>query len=157
MIHPDTTLRWVSDAVGFGVFATADIPRGTVTWVLDPLDQRITPTRAAQLGAPWAPVLRRFGYFDAEGNVVLSWDHARFVNHCCEPNTASGGDDRFEIALRDIRAGETMGSQRQTGPDAMAKHDAAKRFSRFQIEVGCGCRARRFPGIPLFFRTRPAT
>ena len=96
------------DAVGFGVFATADIPRGTITWVLDPLDQRISPTRAGVLGPKWAGVLRRFGYFDAQGNVVISWDHARFVNHCCEPNTASGGDDRFEIALRDIRAGEQL-------------------------------------------------
>jgi hypothetical protein len=29
VIHPDTELRFVSDEIGYGVFATALIPRGT--------------------------------------------------------------------------------------------------------------------------------
>ena len=33
MIHPDTELRFISDEVGYGVFATALIGRGTITWV----------------------------------------------------------------------------------------------------------------------------
>jgi uncharacterized protein len=33
MVHPDTTLAFVSDAVGYGVVATRRIPRGTVVWV----------------------------------------------------------------------------------------------------------------------------
>ena len=45
MIHPDTEVRRVDDVVGVGVFATALIPRGTLTWALDPLDQLLTPER----------------------------------------------------------------------------------------------------------------
>ena len=39
MIHPDTELRYVNDAIGYGVFATRHIPCGTITWVRDHLDQ----------------------------------------------------------------------------------------------------------------------
>ena len=39
MVHPDTELRFVSPAIGWGVFATRDIPTGTITWALDVLDQ----------------------------------------------------------------------------------------------------------------------
>ena len=33
MIHPDTELRFIDATLGFGVFATRFIRRGTVTWV----------------------------------------------------------------------------------------------------------------------------
>ena len=108
MIHPDTVVAQVSPDVGLGVFATRRIPRGTITWVLDPLDQRFSPRQLEQLGPVFGPVLRRYGYPDEEGMWVLSWDHGRLVNHSCAPNCASGGDDHFEVALRDIEAGEQL-------------------------------------------------
>jgi hypothetical protein len=42
MVHPDTELRFVSPAIGWGVFATRDIPTGTITWALDALDQHFS-------------------------------------------------------------------------------------------------------------------
>lgn len=108
MIHPDTELRFVSPAVGYGVFATRRIPRGTVTWILDPLDQLLPPTRVAELSPANQDLLIRYAYLDQRGNTVLSWDHGRFVNHSCDSSTASGGNDEFEIALRDIEAGEEI-------------------------------------------------
>jgi len=108
MIHPDTELRFVSPAVGYGVFATRRIPRGTLTWVLDPLDQLLPPGRARELEPGYGDLLLRYAYLDRAGNTVLSWDHGRFVNHSCDSSVASGGNDEFEIALRDIEAGEEI-------------------------------------------------
>lgn len=108
MIHPDTELRFVSPEVGYGVFATRRIPRGTITWALDPLDRRWSALEAEALGPAFEPILRRYGYLDEEGQRVISWDHGRYVNHSCAPSTASGGDDHFEVALRDIEAGEEI-------------------------------------------------
>ena len=108
MIHPDTELRFVSPEVGYGVFATRRIPRGTITWALDPLDRRWSALEAEALGPAFEPILRRYGYLDDEGKRVISWDHGRYVNHSCAPSTASGGDDHFEVALRDIEVGEEI-------------------------------------------------
>ncbi|MGE3853378.1 MAG: SET domain-containing protein, partial [Planctomycetota bacterium] len=39
--------------------------------------------------------------------LVLSWDHARFVNHSCDPNCIGAWMD-FEMAIRDIHPGEEL-------------------------------------------------
>ena len=41
MLHPDTELRVVSADIGFGVFATALIPKGTIVYIKDPLEIEI--------------------------------------------------------------------------------------------------------------------
>lgn len=41
MIHPDTKLNFVSKSIGYGVFATKFISKGTITWVLDELDKKL--------------------------------------------------------------------------------------------------------------------
>jgi uncharacterized protein len=107
MIHPATELRHVNDAIGYGVFATAFIPAGTITWVWDELDQTFTEEQAQALPAQYRPILDRYGFTDAAGRLVLCWDHARFVNHSCEATCLSAGFD-FEIAIRDIRPGEEL-------------------------------------------------
>ena len=43
MLHPHTELRHVSKQIGYGVFATQLIPKGTITWVRDDLDQTFSP------------------------------------------------------------------------------------------------------------------
>lgn len=106
MIHPATELRRVGARIGYGVFATAPIPSGTVTWVHDPFDQRFTVDAAEQL----APVLRvaldRYAYRDLDGAYLLCWDHARFNNHSCRPACRTIGD--FDLAVRDIAAGDEL-------------------------------------------------
>src|SRR5690606_35792640 len=88
-------------------FATRDIPRGTIVWVLDELDQRISPERVRQLGPRYERMLDRYAYASADGSFILCWDLARFVNHSCEPNAVSTGWE-IDVALRDIAAGEEL-------------------------------------------------
>src|SRR6185295_12796986 len=46
-------------------------------------------------------------YMNGDGEYVLCWDHARFINHSCDATSLSPGFD-FEIAVRDIQAGEQL-------------------------------------------------
>lgn len=107
MVHPDTELRFVSPSIGWGVFATRPIPRGTIVWALDRLDQRFTNAQRAELPAYAQAQLDKYSYVDARGDHVLCWDHARFFNHSCNANCLSVGYD-FELAVRDIAAGEEL-------------------------------------------------
>lgn len=107
MIHPDTRLQFVAPDLGHGVVASAPIPCGTVTWVLDPLDQVFTD---AQLGA--LPAALRFDrerntFVLPDGRYVLPWGLSAYVNHHCAPNTLRTAHG-FEIAVRDIAAGEQV-------------------------------------------------
>jgi hypothetical protein len=107
LIHPDSELRLVNPAIGYGVFATRLIPKGTVTWAADPLDQIVSPARLEE----WPDLLTRqahkYAYLNGRGERILCWDHARFVNHSCAAACLSPGFD-FEIAVRDIAAGEEL-------------------------------------------------
>lgn len=108
MIHPRTRVLEVSPDIGLGVFAAVDLPRGTITWAADPLDRVLTPAQiAAMPNAMARDLLDRYAWEDADGNYVLTWDNARFVNHSCAPNCISSGFG-FEIAVRDIAAGEEL-------------------------------------------------
>ena len=104
MIHPDTTLRWVDESVGFGVFATKRIPKGTITWTLDPLDRLFDD---GQLPEPYRPLIEKYTYRTAAGQRLLAWDLCRYMNHSCEANTFSPGLD-LEIAVRDVEPGEQL-------------------------------------------------
>ena len=106
MIHPDTELRYVNDTIGYGLFATRLIPRGTFTWVHDDLDQIVDPQLEHRLPPTLVALLRKYSYLEPRGR-VLCWDHARFLNHACEPNCRSTGFD-LEIAVRDIPPGEQL-------------------------------------------------
>lgn len=107
MLHPHSELRFVSEAIGYGVFATRFIPRGTITWVRDDLDQVIPPARVAAMTGMQADMIAKYGFHDWQGNVVLCWDHGRYVNHHCAPTSLSPGYD-FEIAVRDVAPGEEI-------------------------------------------------
>ena len=107
MMHPKTRLAVISDAVGFGVVATEPIPRGTIVWVRDRLDLRIPRSEARALGEPYRDALRHYTFWEPDGDLVLCWDHARYVNHSCEA-TCLGGGYEFQLAVRDIAAGEEV-------------------------------------------------
>ena len=107
MIHPSTELRFISPEKGIGVVATEFIPKGTITWIFDPLDQVFTPQEVINLSAMFRNFLDKFAYKDIEGNLVLCWDHARFVNHSYNSNCISTAYN-FELAVRDIYPGEEI-------------------------------------------------
>jgi uncharacterized protein len=107
MLHPATELRLIGKSLGYGVVATAFIPRGTITWVKDDLDQDFTAAELRAMALPYRKLLETYTYVDREGRHVLCWDIARFVNHSCDPTSRSPGYD-LEVAVRDILPGEQV-------------------------------------------------
>jgi len=107
MIHPSTRLDYINKEKGKGVIATRFIPKGTVTYVKDSLEIEITAGDARLRDPLYKNIIETYSYIDRDGTKVLSWDHAKYVNHCCQCNTMSTGYG-FEIAVRDIEAEEEM-------------------------------------------------
>lgn len=107
MIHPDTELKFISPEVGFGVVATKLIPKGTITWIGDQLDQIFTPEDVKKLDPFFREILHTYCFRDNHGDFVLCWDNSRFVNHSFNSNCISTAYN-FEIAVRDIHPGEEL-------------------------------------------------
>lgn len=107
MIHPDTELRFISNEKGYGVFATKFIPKGTVTYVADKLDIFIKPNSPMLKDPRYIDIIEKYTFIDSQGSRILSWDHAKFVNHCCHPNSLTTGWG-FEIAIEDIHPNDEM-------------------------------------------------
>jgi hypothetical protein len=107
MIHQHTELRFVSDAIGYGVFATDDIPKGTITWVKDQLDRVVKKEDLKNLSEPNLDNLLKYTYRDRNGDFVFCWDLTRFINHSFVPNTMATSLN-FEIAIKDICKGEEI-------------------------------------------------
>jgi hypothetical protein len=107
MIHPKTELKYIDDIVGYGVFATEKIPEGTIVYVKDSLELVITPTEYLLHSEEMQEAIDKYSYIDENGHRIVSWDFAKYVNHCCNYNTISTGYG-FEIAIRDIEKGEQI-------------------------------------------------
>ncbi len=107
MIHPHTELKKISESIGYGVFATQIIPAGTIVYVKDSLEKEISPKAYAKLSSETRKMVDKYSYIDPSGVRIISWDFAKYVNHCCNCNTISTGYG-FEIALRDIMPGEEI-------------------------------------------------
>lgn len=107
MIHPHTELKFISPEMGYGVFATSFIPTGTITYVKDSLELQIKPKRFDSMPPEMRKAVDKYSYKDQKGTRIISWDFAKYVNHCCNCNTLSTGYG-FEIAIRDIQPGEEI-------------------------------------------------
>ena len=107
MIHPDTEVRFISSEKGYGVVATKLIPRGTITWVQDELDQVFTQERITTLHPLMRDYLDTYSFINKHGDKVLCWDNGKYVNHSFKPSCFSTAYD-FEIAIRDILPGEEL-------------------------------------------------
>jgi len=107
MIHPHTELRFINNHIGHGIIATQFIPKGTITWALDKLDRIFTPEQIGNMDKMYQEILDKYTYRNAEGNHVLCWDNARFVNHSSNSNCITTAYE-FEIAIRDIHPGEEL-------------------------------------------------
>ena len=98
---------------GNGIFATAPIPKGTPFWRYTPgFDQAYSPTEWAAMPEVTRNFLRHFAYFDSQiQRMILSGDHARFMNHSSTPNTGTLPDAEppvVTVTLDDIEAGEEL-------------------------------------------------
>lgn len=107
MIHPKTELKLINQEVGYGVFATDFIPEGTIVYVKDSLELVISPTDYLVHSSQMQEAIEKYSYMDENGNRIVSWDFAKYVNHCCNCNTISTGYG-FEMAIRDIQKGEQI-------------------------------------------------
>ncbi|MFT4876996.1 MAG: hypothetical protein ACI8S2_001736 [Bacteroidia bacterium] len=107
MIHPKTEVQHISESIGYGVVATALIPAGTITWVLDKFDQEFTPSELQSLEPIYQNILDTYSFRNNRGHFILCWDNGRFVNHSFKSNCLTTAYD-FEIAIRDIYPGEQL-------------------------------------------------
>ncbi len=114
---------------GLGLFAMRFVPRGTPVWRFEPgFDHDFSPAQFAAL-PPLAQKHTRWFCFVSrlDGHVILSGDHACFINHSPNPNTGilPEGEDKpklelqpsslpgaeppvVTVALRDLAAGEEL-------------------------------------------------
>ncbi|RDW19647.1 SET domain-containing protein [Oceanobacillus chungangensis] len=109
MMYPHTKLYYINDQIGFGVFATKFIPKGTITWALDELDHILEPEFVAKLDKHRRKFLNKYTYRNRNGQYILCWDLGRYVNHSFHANCMGTAYD-FEIAIRDILPGEQLTS-----------------------------------------------
>jgi hypothetical protein len=93
--------------MGYGVVATHLIPRGTITWVRDDLDQAFSVEQVKSMAPVYRDIIAKYCFVDVRGDFVLCWDLARFINHSCDSTCRSAGYD-FEVAVRDIHPGEEL-------------------------------------------------
>jgi hypothetical protein len=107
MIHPDTELKFISPQIGYGIVATRFIPKGTITWILDPLDEVFKPEQIKKLHPFFQDKLNTYSYRDGNGDYVLCWDNAKFVNHSFHSSCITTAYN-FELAVRDIQPGEEL-------------------------------------------------
>jgi uncharacterized protein len=108
------TLLGPSAIAGIGLFAAEDIPKGTVTWrFMEHFDRLLTEEDIESLPEVARAALLDHVYLHSPtGKFVLCADNARFMNHADEPNTEgvheAGAIEGYDVATRDIRAGEEI-------------------------------------------------
>ncbi len=106
-MHPDTEVRFISEEIGYGVVAKKLIPKGTITWVQDELDRVLNPAGVAGMHPETQKLVDKYSFRNKDGNLVLCWDLAKYVNHSFNSNCLSTAYD-FELAIRDIQPGEQL-------------------------------------------------
>ena len=112
MLLVKTFLKF-SDIHGVGCFAGEDIKSGQVVWKFDPildveLDQQTINTYPESVKS----FLHMYAYGQQSGSkktFILCGDHSRHMNHSDHANLIEAGNgDAFNIAARDILAGEEL-------------------------------------------------
>lgn len=76
---------------GNGVFACETVEEGTVIWRFEPLfDHEISEPDLANMPAAFREYIDMYAYraSDLGGRLILSGDHAKFLNHSDNPNTS---------------------------------------------------------------------
>lgn len=98
---------------GYGLFAKEPVAKGTAIWRFEAgFDHDFSPGQFHLLPLPARRHTRWYCFVSKEtGHVILSGDHACFINHSPTPNTGtiSGAIPPITtVALHDIAAGEEI-------------------------------------------------
>ncbi|EAZ92695.1 SET domain-containing protein [Crocosphaera chwakensis] len=107
MLHPSHELRYINSTIGYGIFATEPIPKGTIVVFSDPLDIKILPKTYARLNEQFREVIESFSYIDREGQGVLSWDNSKYINHSCDSNILLT-PYLFSVSIKEIAKNEQI-------------------------------------------------
>lgn len=107
MMHPNTTAGYINPDKGIGIVATAPLPVGTIVYVYDSMEIVVRPDDPRLKSPLYSQLFDHFSFSDKHGNRVVCWDHGRYMNHCCNPNTLSMTNG-CNIVIRDIAAGEEL-------------------------------------------------
>ena len=107
MIHPHTEVCHTGTDIGLGVFAMTLIPTGTIVYAMDSLEIVLPPDIRLWDSPCYAEAFHQYAYQSPDGRWIINWDHGKYVNHSCQPNTLAAGYG-FEIAVRDILPGDEM-------------------------------------------------
>ena len=118
---------------GLGVFAGEFIRKGTKIWrFVEGFDRVYSPREFARLPQEAKDFIRRYGY-RADGEIMLTLDHDRHVNH--SENSNIGYRNGHAVAVRDIPKGtEITNDYREFDPVFCAaflkKKNGARRNGR---------------------------
>jgi SET domain-containing protein len=98
---------------GLGLFAMGFVPGGAPMWRFQPgFDHDFSPEQFAALPPLAREHTRWFCFVSREtGHVILSGDHACFINHSLTPNSGANQNTSVTgttVALRDIAAGDEI-------------------------------------------------
>jgi SET domain-containing protein len=98
---------------GLGLFTVRPVSRGTPIWRFEPgFDHDFSPAQFAALPLLAQKHTRWFCFVSRlDGHVILSGDHACFINHSPAPNTGALPDAPppvVTVALRDLAPGEEI-------------------------------------------------
>ena len=107
MIHPHTTVKYISHEIGYGLFASKNIKKGSVVWVMDDLDRVFSEEDVRRMAAPYQEILERYCFRNSRGQWIFCWDNTRYINHSFFP-TCITTPYRLEVAVRDINEGEQI-------------------------------------------------
>ena len=94
---------------GLGLFATENVAEGAEIWrFADGVDLLLPVETIPELPAAFRAFLDTYGYTPHAfpGRIVLSCDHAKFMNHAEHPNTV--GRNLSSFACRPIAAGDEI-------------------------------------------------
>lgn len=134
-IMKPTASEWIvvkdSGIHGKGVYAAKDIPKGTQ--VIEYVGERISKKEGDELsdehidkgkkeGCGMVYVFELNSKYDIDGSV--EWNTARLINHSCDPNCETTGDDEhiWISAKRDIKKGEELGYDYGYGIEDFEEH-----------------------------------
>lgn len=74
MIHPLMQLGFISENKGLGLIASEDIPKGTISFVQDPLDISIHISDKLLEDPRLKSHIEKYSFLNHKDEFVISWD-----------------------------------------------------------------------------------